>query len=386
MASVTSTHGPGRGRSGTLLRRVGRKILGVQHRLVGWVGAGARIHHPHQAGQGGHTAHGGNARCWSPAAVATPPPAAGRRSHRRPARRPGRSGAAHRGPPTRSSAAAPRRRWCRRPARTCRSRKRREHHQRVTRDGNVHLFEVVLARAAHFHHAAGRSGNQYSPKELFGMFSSCSSSRSGRDFLSSGAAAMASSAAVTAGVVAAAQTTTLDEERRRGVRTAGDGTGEVALDTLDHRGAVEIRDEPFDVEPKLGGVADQMLALQRMLRVNTKSSHGQNIPWFAAASDAARQRSMRVVRQMRTTSGRPAVGRRSVPRPSACTQHAHSSPRTRALSASCSVLRPGIADLRFAWLKHHRQVMRSSSPHRWAAPDDQPTEQRGERHPGTPSQ
>ena len=58
---------------------------------------------------------------------------------------------------------------------------------------------------------------------------------------------------------------TLDEERRRSVGTAGDHTGEVALDTFDHRGAVEICDEPLDIEPKLGSVANQMLALQRML-------------------------------------------------------------------------------------------------------------------------
>jgi hypothetical protein len=45
-----------------------------------------------------------------------------------------------------------------------------------------------------------------------------------------------------------------------------------------HRRAVEIGDEPIDVEPKLCGVADQILALQRVLTVNTKSSHGQNIP------------------------------------------------------------------------------------------------------------
>src|SRR3546814_5398411 len=98
------------------------------------------------------------------------------------------------------------------------------------------------------------------------MFLSCSSSRSGRDFLSSGAApAGFERCGESAGVVAAAQAATLDEERRRDMRTAGDRTGEVALDTLDHRRAVEIRDEPIDVEPKHYGVADPILALQRVL-------------------------------------------------------------------------------------------------------------------------
>src|SRR3546814_4287401 len=64
-----------------------------------------------------------------------------------------------------------------------------------------------------------------SPKELFGMFLSCSSSRSGRDFLSSGAApAGFERCGESAGVVAAAQAATLDEERRRDMRTAGDRT------------------------------------------------------------------------------------------------------------------------------------------------------------------
>src|SRR3546814_9293784 len=93
------------------------------------------------------------------------------------------------------------------------------------------------------------------------MFLSCSSSRSGRDCLSSGAApAGFERCGESAGVVAAAQAATLDEERRRDMRTAGDRTGEVALDTLDHRRAVEIRDESIDVEPKPYGVADQILA------------------------------------------------------------------------------------------------------------------------------
>src|SRR3546814_3818392 len=59
-----------------------------------------------------------------------------------------------------------------------------------------------------------------SPKELFDMFLSCSSSRSGRDFLSSGAApAGFERCGESAGVVAAAQAATLDEERRRDMRS-----------------------------------------------------------------------------------------------------------------------------------------------------------------------
>jgi hypothetical protein len=49
------------------------------------------------------------------------------------------------------------------------------------------------------------------------------------------------------------------------VRTAGDRADEVTLNTLYHCGTVEIRDEPIDVKTQLGGVADQVLSLQRML-------------------------------------------------------------------------------------------------------------------------
>lgn len=144
----------GRARS---LRRVGRKILGVQHRLVGWVGAGARIHHPHQAGQGGHTAHGGTRVAGAPlllqrhrrrqavdridvrhaGLVDQAPRIGGHRLEVAPLRLGVDGAEGQRGLAGAGNAG--------------------EHHQRVTRDGNVHLFEVVLARAAHFHHAAGRS-------------------------------------------------------------------------------------------------------------------------------------------------------------------------------------------------------------------------------------
>src|SRR3546814_5009307 len=97
------------------------------------------------------------------------------------------------------------------------------------------------------------------------MFLSCSSSRSGRDFLSSGAApAGFERCGESAGVVAAAQAATLDEERRRDMRTAGDRTGEVALDTLDHRRAVEIRDEPIDVEPRSEEHTSELQSLMRI--------------------------------------------------------------------------------------------------------------------------
>ncbi|MNX48235.1 hypothetical protein D3C86_788110 [compost metagenome] len=41
------------------LRRVGREVLGVQHGLVGRVGAGTRIQHAQHAGQGGDATHRG---------------------------------------------------------------------------------------------------------------------------------------------------------------------------------------------------------------------------------------------------------------------------------------------------------------------------------------
>lgn len=136
----------GRARS---LRRVGRKILGVQHRLVGWVGAGARIHHPHQAGQGGHTAHGGTRVAGATlllqrhrrreavdridvghAGLVDQSPRIGGHRLEVTSLSLGIDGAeGQRGLPGAGDS--------------------REHHERVTRDGNVHLFEVVLARPAH---------------------------------------------------------------------------------------------------------------------------------------------------------------------------------------------------------------------------------------------
>lgn len=147
----------GRARS---LRRVGRKILGVQHGLVGWVGAGTRIHHPHQAGQGGHTAHRGTRVAGAPLPlqrhrrrqavdridvrhadlVDQSPRIGGHRLEVAPLGL-GIDGAkGQRGLPGAGDT--------------------REHHQRVTRDGDVHLLEVVLARATHLHEAAGRSGTR----------------------------------------------------------------------------------------------------------------------------------------------------------------------------------------------------------------------------------
>ncbi|MNE31546.1 hypothetical protein D3C80_1251200 [compost metagenome] len=41
------------------LRRVGREILGIQHRLAGRVVAGAGVEHADRTGQGGHAAHRG---------------------------------------------------------------------------------------------------------------------------------------------------------------------------------------------------------------------------------------------------------------------------------------------------------------------------------------
>ena len=142
------------------LRRVRRKILGVQHWLVGGIGAGARIHHPHQAGQGGHTAHGGTRiagpplllqrhRWWQAvdriyvrhARLVDQAPCIGGHRLKIASLCLGIDGAeGQRGLPGAGDT--------------------REHHQRIPRDRDVHLFEVVLARATHLHEAAGRSGTR----------------------------------------------------------------------------------------------------------------------------------------------------------------------------------------------------------------------------------
>lgn len=142
------------------LRRVRRKILGVEHRLVGGIGAGARIHHPHQAGQGGHTAHGGTRiagpplllqrhRWWQAvdriyvrhARLVDQAPCIGGHRLKVASLRLGIDGAeGQRGLPGAGDT--------------------REHHQRIPRDRDVHLFEVVLTRATHLHEAAGRSGTR----------------------------------------------------------------------------------------------------------------------------------------------------------------------------------------------------------------------------------
>src|SRR3546814_9074076 len=111
------------------------------------------------------------------------------------------------------------------------------------------------------------------------MFLSCSSSRSGRDFLSSGAApAGFERCGESAGVVAAAQAATLDEERRRDLRTAADRTGEVALDTLDQSRGVEIRDEPIHDAPTPNGRAGQIRALHRVLTGERKKTSMNTSP------------------------------------------------------------------------------------------------------------
>lgn len=147
----------GRARS---LRRVGRKILGVQHRLVGRIGAGTRIHHPHQAGQGGDTAHGGTRVAGASLLL--------QRHRRRQAV--DRIDVRHAGLVDQSPRIGSHRLevaplglgidGAKGQRGLAGAGDTREHHQRVTRDGDVHLLEVVLARATHLHEAAGRSGTR----------------------------------------------------------------------------------------------------------------------------------------------------------------------------------------------------------------------------------
>ena len=89
------------------------------------VGAGARVEHPHQVRQR-------RQRPDTRAGARGPAPLLERHGRRQPGdllhvrgTRPAAAADARRAPPTRSSDAAPRRRACRRPARTCRSRTRR---------------------------------------------------------------------------------------------------------------------------------------------------------------------------------------------------------------------------------------------------------------------
>ncbi len=145
------------GRAGAL-RRVRREVLGVQQRLARRVGAGARVHHPHQAGQGGHAAHRG-ARVAGAALLL-------QRHRRRQAvdgvdvrhahlvdQAPGIG--RHRlevAPLRLGIQGAERQRGL------AGTRHAGEHHQRIARDGDIHVLEVVLARAAHFDETAGAGG------------------------------------------------------------------------------------------------------------------------------------------------------------------------------------------------------------------------------------
>ncbi len=168
------------------------------------------------------------------------------------------------------------------------------------------------------------------------------------------------------------------------MRTAGDRTGEVALDTLDHRGAVEIRDEPFDVEPKLYGVADQILALQRMLTGEHEVQPRPEHPLVRRCLGRPRgNRPVRVVRQMAHHIPQVVteVGAKIVPRTGgvrtvlALEVHVLD-------ECELGVLRPAdVIDLRIdRRLKHHRQVSGLLTPPLGGDLEDQPPEQRGEHH------
>lgn len=139
------------------LWRVWRKVLCVQHRLMGGIGAGTRVHHAYETGQRGHTAYG-RARIarptlllqcdrWRQAVdridirnaclVDQSPRIGGNRLEVAPLRlgidraegKRGLAGTRHTG----------------------------KHHERIAWNGDIDVFEVVFPRAAHFHQAAGRS-------------------------------------------------------------------------------------------------------------------------------------------------------------------------------------------------------------------------------------
>ena len=168
------------------------------------------------------------------------------------------------------------------------------------------------------------------------------------------------------------------------MRTAGDRTGEVALDTLDHRRAVEIGDEPIDVEPKLCGVADQILALQRVLTGEHEVQPRPEHPLVRRCLGRTRgNRPVRVVRKMAHHIPQVVteVGAKIVPRTGgvrtvlALEVHVLDECELR-------VLRPAdVIDLRIdRRLKHHRQVRGLLTPPLGGDLEDEPPEQRGEHH------
>ncbi len=140
------------------LRHVGRKIFGVQHRLTGRVGASTRIHHPHQAGQGGYASY--RRTCIAGAAlllqcdrrwqavdridvghaglVDQAPRIGGHRLEVAPLGLGIEGAEGERGLAGAGDT--------------------REHHQRVARDVDVNVLEIVFARAPHLHEAAGCGG------------------------------------------------------------------------------------------------------------------------------------------------------------------------------------------------------------------------------------
>ena len=137
------------------LRRVGREVFGIQHRLPGRIGACARVHHPHQTGEGGHAAHRGTRVAGASlllqrhrgrqafdridfrhARLIDQTPRIGCHGLEVASLGLGIEGAE--GERRLPGAGDP-----------------REHHQRVARNGNIHILEVVLAGTAHLDEAAG---------------------------------------------------------------------------------------------------------------------------------------------------------------------------------------------------------------------------------------
>lgn len=154
------------------------------------------------------------------------------------------------------------------------------------------------------------------------------------------------------------------------MRTTGDRADEVTLNTLYHCGAVEIRDEPIDVKPQLGGVADQVLSLQRMLTGEHEVQPRPEHPLVRCRLGRPRgDRPVGVVRQLAHHIPQvvPEVGAQIVPRSGGvCT--------VRALEVNVlherelGVLRTAdVIELRIDWwLKYHRQIG-SLLPHLRAA-------------------